>query len=79
MIDSNGTAISAIRPLEAVAPKRNASDSFSANSPPAWKNQDDDVSSADNPAGRELSNNHGKLKQETGGTLAAYCPGGGEG
>ncbi|CAN8103536.1 unnamed protein product [Discula destructiva] len=58
LFDANGTAISAIRPPEAVIPKRNGSDSFSADSPPVWEDQDeDDVSPADGPTGR--NNNHG--------------------
>ncbi|KAJ4424499.1 hypothetical protein N0V82_000823 [Gnomoniopsis sp. IMI 355080] len=58
LFDSNGTILSAIRPPEAIIPKRNGSDSFSADSPPVWEDQDeDDVSPADNPTGRD--NNHG--------------------
>ncbi|PSR82285.1 esterase-like activity of phytase-domain-containing protein [Coniella lustricola] len=58
LLNSNGTIISAIRPPEAIIPKRNGSDSFSADSPPVWEDQDDDdVSPADNPTGRD--NNHG--------------------
>lgn len=59
LFDGNGTIISAIRPPEAIVPKRNGSDSFSADSPPIWEDQDDDdVSPADNPTGRD--NNHGR-------------------
>lgn len=59
LLDANGTIVSAIRPPEAVIPKRNGTDSFSADSPPIWEDQDDDdVSPADNPTGRD--NNHGE-------------------
>ncbi|KAG6360289.1 hypothetical protein INS49_011346 [Diaporthe citri] len=59
LFDSNGTIISAIRPPEAIIPKRNGSDSFSADSPPAYEDDGsgDDVIPADNPTGR--NNNHG--------------------
>ncbi|KAK2607448.1 hypothetical protein N8I77_006118 [Diaporthe amygdali] len=59
LFDSNGTIISAIRPPEAIIPKRNGSDSFSADSPRAYVDDGsgDDVSPADNPTGR--NNNHG--------------------
>lgn len=60
LFDSNGTIISAIRPPEAIIPKRNGSDSFSADSPRAYVDDGsgDDVSPADNPTGR--NNNHGQ-------------------
>lgn len=60
LFDSNGTIISAIRPPEAIIPKRNGSDSFSADSPPAYEDDGsgDDVTPADNPTGRD--NNHGQ-------------------
>lgn len=59
LFDSNGTIISAIRPPDAIIPKRNGSDSFSADSPPVWEDQnDDDVTPADGPTGRD--NNHGE-------------------
>lgn len=60
LFDSNGTIISAIRPPEAIIPKRNGSDSFSADSPPAYEDDGsgDDVTPADNPTGR--NNNHGQ-------------------
>lgn len=61
LFDANGTAVSAIRPPEAVIPKRNGSDSFSADSPPVWEDQDaGDVSPANGPTGRD--NNHGELE-----------------
>jgi hypothetical protein len=51
----------AIRPVEAIIPKRNGTDSFSADSPAFYVNNGtgDDVSPADNPTGRD--NNHGEL------------------
>lgn len=59
LFDANGTIVSAIRPPEAIVPKRNGSDSFSADSPPVWEDQSvDDVYPADNPTGRD--NNHGQ-------------------
>lgn len=61
LFGANGTAISAIRPPEAIIPKRNGSDSFSADSPPLYVDggSGDDVSPADNPTGRD--NNHGEF------------------
>lgn len=61
LLDSNGTIISAIRPPDAIIPKRNGSDSFSADSPRAYGDDGsgDDVIPADNPTGR--NNNHGQL------------------
>lgn len=59
LFDATGSIISAIRPPEAIIPKRNGSDSFSADSPFAWEDQDeDDVTPADGPTGR--NNNHGE-------------------
>lgn len=60
LFDANGTIISAIRPPEAIIPKRNGSDSFSADSPPLYEDDGsgDDVTPADNPTGRD--NNHGQ-------------------
>ncbi len=51
--------LTAIRPPEAIIPKRNGSDSFSADSPPHYINDGagDDVNPANNPTGRD--NNHG--------------------
>lgn len=64
LLDSSGTIISAIRPPEAIVPKRNGSDSFSADSPPIWEDQDDDdVSPADGPTGRD--NNHGEYRTQS--------------
>ncbi|KAI3399199.1 hypothetical protein diail_7568 [Diaporthe ilicicola] len=59
LFDPNGTVISAIRPPDAIIPKRNGSDSFSADSPRAYVDDGsgDDVIPADNPTGRD--NNHG--------------------
>ncbi|CAK7234517.1 hypothetical protein SCUCBS95973_008962 [Sporothrix curviconia] len=56
---STGRMLSAIRPPEAFIPKRNGSDSFSADSQFFYINNGtgDDVSPADNPTGRD--NNHG--------------------
>lgn len=58
--DKTGKMTTAIRPPEALIPKRNGSDSFSSDSPPIYVNNGtgDDVSPADNPTGRD--NNHGK-------------------
>ncbi len=52
--------VTAIRPPEAIIPKRNGTDSFSADSPAYYDNEGagDDVSPADGPTGR--NNNHGK-------------------
>lgn len=52
--------LSAIRPPEAFVPKRNGSDSFSADSQRNYVNNGtgDDVYPADNPTGRH--NNHGR-------------------
>lgn len=59
LLAANGTIISVIRPPEAIIPKRDGNDSFSADSPAIWEDQDDDdVDPADNPTGRD--NNHGE-------------------
>ncbi|PQE10952.1 outer membrane autotransporter protein [Rutstroemia sp. NJR-2017a WRK4] len=55
--NSTGTMTAAIRPPDAIIPMRNGSESFSADSPYFYSNEDDDVSPADNPTGR--NNNHG--------------------
>ncbi|KAH8899550.1 3-phytase [Thozetella sp. PMI_491] len=59
LFDKSGTMITAIRPPEAIVPKRNGTDSFSSDTTPIYINggQGDDVSPADNPTGRD--NNHG--------------------
>lgn len=58
LLAANGTILSAIRPPDAIVPQRGGVDSFSADSPPIWEDQDDDdVDPADNPTGR--NNNHG--------------------
>lgn len=64
LFDESGKMTTAIRPPEAIIPKRNGSDSFSADSPPRYDDHDeDDVSPADNPTGR--NNNHGKISPQT--------------
>ncbi|KAI9732957.1 MAG: hypothetical protein M1818_007390 [Claussenomyces sp. TS43310] len=55
--NQSGTMIQAIRPNDAIIPMRHKVESFSADSPPFYDNNGDDVSPADNPTGRD--NNHG--------------------
>ncbi|KAI1111481.1 esterase-like activity of phytase-domain-containing protein [Nemania sp. NC0429] len=60
LFNSKGKMITAIRPPESIVPKRNGTDSFSADSPPRYGNgttSDDDVTPAHPDSGRE--NNHG--------------------
>ncbi|KAI0503442.1 esterase-like activity of phytase-domain-containing protein [Xylaria bambusicola] len=58
LFSSMGTMLTAIRPPESIIPKRNGTDSFSANSPPRYLGDDgDDVSPEDPDTGRD--NNHG--------------------
>ncbi|KAI1360953.1 esterase-like activity of phytase-domain-containing protein [Xylaria arbuscula] len=59
LFNSTGTMVTAIRPPESIIPKRNGTDSFSADSPPRYLNDGDgdDVSPEDPVTGRD--NNHG--------------------
>lgn len=54
---STGRMISAIQPPQAYLPRRNGSISFSADSPPIYANETDDVTPADTETGR--NNNQG--------------------
>lgn len=59
LFNRRGKMLTAIRPPESIVPKRNGTDSFSADSPPRY-NEDgagDDVTPADPDTGRD--NNHG--------------------
>ncbi|KAI9720743.1 MAG: hypothetical protein M1828_005534 [Chrysothrix sp. TS-e1954] len=57
-IDQTGHVIQAIRPPDAIIPRRNGSESFSADSPPEYATgESDDVTPADPDTGRV--NNHG--------------------
>jgi len=55
-VSKKGTVIGAIRPPDAIIPMRNGSESFSADSPPFY-DQDEVITPADNPTGRD--NNQG--------------------
>ncbi|KAI0872437.1 esterase-like activity of phytase-domain-containing protein [Hypoxylon argillaceum] len=59
LFNPEGEMLTAIRPPEAIVPKRNGTDSFSADSPPRYIDDGggDDVTPADPDTGRE--NNHG--------------------
>ncbi|GAP91457.1 putative outer membrane autotransporter protein [Rosellinia necatrix] len=58
LFNPTGGMVAAIRPPESIVPKRNGSDSFSADSPPRYLGDDaDDVTPADPDSGRD--NNHG--------------------
>lgn len=59
LFNSTGTMLTAIRPPESIVPKRNGTDSFSADSPPRYldNGEGDDVSPEDPDTGRD--NNHG--------------------
>ncbi|KAI0469185.1 esterase-like activity of phytase-domain-containing protein [Xylaria cf. heliscus] len=59
LFDPQGKMLAAIRPPESIVPKRNGTDSFSADSPPRYINNGtgDDVAPADPNTGRD--NNHG--------------------
>ncbi|KAI8628800.1 esterase-like activity of phytase-domain-containing protein [Xylariaceae sp. FL1651] len=59
LFSAEGKMLTAIRPPEAIVPKRNGTDSFSADSPPRYINNGsgDDVTPANPDTGRD--NNHG--------------------
>ncbi|KAI1750757.1 esterase-like activity of phytase-domain-containing protein [Xylaria castorea] len=59
LFSSKGKMLTAIRPPESIVPKRNGTDSFSADSPPRYDDNGagDDVTPADPDTGRD--NNHG--------------------
>ncbi|KAH9891426.1 esterase-like activity of phytase-domain-containing protein [Xylariomycetidae sp. FL2044] len=57
LFSAEGKMLAAIRPPAAIVPMRNGTTSFSADSPPDYSDEDDDVTPGDPDTGRD--NNHG--------------------